>query len=235
MGKRDERRRQKALMRKRQKDKLRKKKSQSLFLSSSPLSTKARILQARKYPIYECLINSGWEEHGLADILLSRKQPDGKMVLGRYLVDRYCLGLKRTYCEANLLPSEYEEIKARWISKYESEKDVVECPVPLVHEIIYGAIDYASGLGFKPDKGFELSKYILDPEDKHPRTGEVEFGHEGKPLYISGPYDDVSSIMRQLEEKVGRGNFDFLIRLEKGELTSLSPLDLENLEIEEED
>ena len=43
---------------------------------------------------------------------------------------------------------------------------------------------------------------------------EYEFGKDGKPLYVSGPYDTpakIRKIMRTLTEKVGEGNFDFMV------------------------
>ena len=58
---------------------------------------------------------------------------------------------------------------------------------------------------------FKLSQHILDPPDMHPITGEVDFGKDGKPLYISGPHDDVDAIMRQLTRTAGEGNFDYLM------------------------
>jgi len=159
---RDKKRRQKALMKKRQKDKLRKKKAKKEgFLSSTwtHLSPKSIIYNARNYPIYECLIGSSWKKRGMANILLSRQQPDGNLIFGVYLVDIFCLGLKNTFCHANFSMSKYEEdLKVRIYR----EQIPVECPVDLAHQIIYGAIDYASELGFKPQKDFKLSRYILE-------------------------------------------------------------------------
>ena len=40
--------------------------------------------------------------------------------------------------------------------------------------------------------------------------GTITFGKDGKPLYISGPYDDPRPVIRTLERTVGRGNFEFL-------------------------
>jgi len=207
---RDKKRRQKALMKKRQKDKLRKKKAKKEgFLSSTwtHLSPKSIIYNARNYPIYECLIGSSWKKQGMANILLSRQQPDGNLIFGVYLVDIFCLGLKNTFCHANFSMSNYEkDLKV----KIYQEQPPVECPVDLAHQIIYGAIDYASELGFNPQKDFKLSKYILEERDKFGEITEVEFGKDGKPFYISGPDDDVQAIMRKLEAKLGPDDFHFL-------------------------
>ena len=91
----------------------------------------------------------------------------------------------------------------------------------LAHEIIYGGIDYAARFRFRPHRDFPRSSQILDPPDRHPSTGEVEFGHEGKPLYIEGPHDNAKAILRQLARTAGEGNFDFVV------LMSDPPLDWE--------
>ena len=81
----------------------------------------------------------------------------------------------------------------------------------LAHEIIYGGIDYAAQFGFRPHSDFRRSRHVLDPEELHPRTGAVEFGYEGKPLYVAGPDDNVQAILRQLARTAGEGNFDYVV------------------------
>jgi len=209
MRKRSEQRKQKALMKKKQREKLRKKKSKFLTFAT----VVGRIQQARAYPIHECLINRDWEEGGLAYIMLSRKQPDGRILFGAYLVDVRCLGLKDTFYEANLELSDYDEVRDILTARSQEEGEVfVNCPIELIHQIIYGAIDYASSLGFEPHQDFKVSKYVLEAESKYPKEAiELEFGLNGKPCYFPGTHDDADRIIKQLETKVGAGNFDFIL------------------------
>ncbi len=166
------------------------------------------IHNARAFPVRDCFVNASWQERGLAQVLLSRTQNDGNVVFGVYLVDLLCLGVKNTFCNAGFSPGRYEgDVKARMLS----HEPAVACPVPLAHEIIYGAIDYAAGLGFKPHPDFALSRCILEPRDAFPRTAGVQFGKDGKPFFVSGPDDDVEGILSVLRERVGEGNFHFLI------------------------
>lgn len=167
-----------------------------------------RIYKARRWPVYECLINPSWKERGLANILLSRQQPDGNIVFGTYLVDLFCLGLKDTFCNVNFTLSRYEkELKSRI---YQDENPI-DCQISLAHHIIYGAIEYASKLDFKPQKDFEMSKYILEEPSKIEESVSIEFGKDGKPFFMAGPNDDVESIIKKLERNVGKGNFYFII------------------------
>jgi hypothetical protein len=163
---------------------------------------------ARAFPIRECLVNESWRGRGLAHILLARTQPDGKVLFGLYLVDTFCLGLKNTFCNAGFSLAVYEHgFRLRMLS----HEPMAPCPVPLAHEIIYGAIDYAAGLGFRPHPDFKLSEHILEPREALREKTGVEFGKDGKPFFISGPDDDVGLILRKLRERVGDGNFHFMI------------------------
>lgn len=202
----DERRRQKKLMKKRKKDQLRKKR-RAQSVSFGLVSEKKKILAARGLPLYECLINPSWREQGLATVLISRHQPNGNILFGVYLVDVFCLGLKNTFCNVDFPAWRYEtEVR----DKVYREEEPVECPVGLAHHIIYGAIEFAGGFGFKPNRDFKLSQYILEPmESLEPFEG-IEFGKDGRPFYIAGPGDNVEYVMRQLEQVVGHENFGFL-------------------------
>src|SRR5437868_15054535 len=92
---RDPRKHQKALMKKRSKQKAaaQHKSHQQALTSLSPQSI---IRRARDFPVFECLISDNWQKDdmGLVEILLARRQPDGDICFGTYLVDKYCLGLK---------------------------------------------------------------------------------------------------------------------------------------------
>jgi hypothetical protein len=168
------------------------------------------IRHARNYPIKDCWIQPGWDENGLAVIVIVRQQPDANIVFGNYLVDYYCLGLKDTFYNADILPGEFRH---DYLPKIFRRESPVGISPALAHEIIYGGIEYAAQFGFRPHSDFKRSQYILDPPDLHPRTGAVEFGRDGKPFYIEGPHDNADAILRQLTRTVGEGNFHFLMQI----------------------
>lgn len=203
---RNEARRQQKLMKKRQKDKARRK-ARVEMIPYAVLDAKKKVRLARQYPLYECLINASWKDKGLATVVVARRQPDGNILFGLYLVDILCLGLKNTFCNVDFSPARYTtDVVGR---AYPNEE-----PVPisreLAHQIIYGAIRYARQFGFQPQKDFDLSQYILDEADSVGPVTTIEFGRNGKPLFIAGPDDDVSHILKQLEATAGRGHFDYL-------------------------
>jgi hypothetical protein len=139
-------------------------------------------------------------------ILISRRQPDGDLLFGVYLVDIFCLGLKNTFCNVDLSMSRY---RRDLVDKSFGDQDFEPCSVELAHQIIYGAIAYAGQFGFRPNKDYKLSQYILEtPESIGP--ADIEFGKDGKPFFIAGPDDHVQRIMHQLESTVGKGNYTYL-------------------------
>lgn len=198
-------------MKRKRKEKLRKQKVKRD--TSLPWSSKLQHLeQAKNYPIYECLINPSWETSGLANIIISRRMPTGRFIVGAYLVDILCLGLKDTFFEVNMPLSDYiTKVRSKKLGPY----GLVDCPIPLAHEIIYGAIDYALNIGFEPHKDFEFTKKVLEDREKITDAPKVEFGKNGKPFFVAGPHDDVDAIIEKLESRLGAGNFNFMIRIDQ--------------------
>jgi hypothetical protein len=41
--------------------------------------------------------------------------------------------------------------------------------------------------------------------------GRIEFGRDGQPFYLNGPYDNPTAVLRTLERSVGAGNFHFSV------------------------
>lgn len=208
----DPKRRQKALMKKR-----RKHKAAAVAHQRSPglamAAPQAIIRQARVFPMLECLISPDWESgaSGLVQIVVARQQPTGEVAFGVYLVDTFCLGLKNTYCNAGFALARYQrEVKERVFHGVTPRP----CQPELAHQLIYGAIAYAGQFGFKPQKDFELSQYVLAPRGELEEPYALTFGKDGKPFFVAGPYDHVPAILARLEKTAGAGNYDYLVMVE---------------------
>lgn len=204
----DERKRQKALMKKRSKQKAHAQQRAQQQQTHTPVSPTI-IHQARTFPLLECLISDNWQEkdgQGLIEVLVAREQPDGNVCFATYLIDKFCLGLKNTFARTNFPPARYRE-ESRHLFR---ELNPVACPPELAHQMIYAAIDYAAQFGFMPQKDFAQSQYLLAPRGELPETYKLEFGRNGKPFFIAGPYDNARQILKQLEQTAGPGNFDYL-------------------------
>ena len=166
------------------------------------------IRQARKYPLEGCWVQSGWQEAGLAVVVVACRQPNGLLVVGNFLVDYYCLGVKSCFARPNVSSAMFYAELPQLIPG-----EALPITAELAHELIWGGIEYAARYGFRPDPDFKLAQLVVDPPEAHPRTGAVTFGKDGKPFYVSGPHDNVSAIMNQLLRTAGPDNYEFLTEI----------------------
>ena len=173
------------------------------------LPSPSRALRAaRDDPFEGCWTFADWEEAGLTIVVVARRQRQGPILLGSYIVDYYCLGVKDAQFVANI---PQEEFYRHALSVTLQHREYIPISTDLAHELVWGAVEYAAQFGFRPHRDFERAKLVLDPPEAHPRLGRVEFGHEGKPFYIQGPHDDVDRILEQLQRTAGEGNFHYMV------------------------
>jgi hypothetical protein len=144
------------------------------------------------YDIYQCLIRDDYKEDGLAGIQVVRKQPNDRYSIGIYLIDMYCLGLKDTFSRFDV---DLDEVKRLQNYSY----TLIDISYEKARSIVLGGIEYADKLGFVPHKDWEISRHII--EDDRSFEKNVEFGKNGKPLYIQGPNDNAEEILKILDEE----------------------------------
>lgn len=162
-----------------------------------------RAKRTRKLPLRSCSINAAWRETGRARVLVVREQRDGRLVVGRFEVDVWCLGLVSAEVCADVGVTAYNRLRA------ETFADPVACTPELAASIVLGGIDYAARLGFEPHPAWNIAQHVLPPR---PRRGEaIEFGRDGKPCYVAGNDND-EQILTQLESKLGADAFNVLLR-----------------------
>ncbi len=170
-------------------------------------------------PLYNCLVNSSVADilatsrpkftgnlNGFAQVFIARIDRQ-KLVVCSYLVDYWCLGVKDA-----LPPKKMDRLEYEATVKFTSHnfgEDFEEITLIQAQSIVFGALEYAAGLGFEPHPDFTQAKPHLGVrlDDLTP----IEFGKDGKPYYINGPHDSPDRIIATLNRSVGRGNYDYLI------------------------
>ena len=163
------------------------------------------------WPIYECWVPNSLFEMGMGQILIARQNDLGDFAVGIYLVDSYCLGIKD--CVVHLVDLfDYREI-LEGIEEVGGEMERVD--PTYANTLIHKAILYAQQFGFKPHEDFSKTKNFLKniPIDE---SQEFNFGKDGKPLYIPGPYDSHAKVMKimqalNLDLSNDMGTSDYLI------------------------
>lgn len=143
---------------------------------------------------------------GMAQVLVIRKEKS-RYLLCSYLVDYWCLGVKDAMGPRKLDRMDVEFI-IEGASSHFAQK-FREISLEQARGFVYSAVDYAAGLGLQPHEDFEKAKSHLGQREESDPT--IECGRDGKPFYISGPYDNPLQIVRKLRESVGEGNFDYIL------------------------
>ncbi len=176
---------QKYLARKRQKQE--KKTTQTKAGKAGSMAS--QIALAANAPIHECLVPANLFERGIGNLVFSRSLPGGRMALAMFLLDVFCLGVKDTFFA------------------------VVGNPAGL-RKLVEGGVAYARELGFNPSPDFVVVHKIFGDVEAAACPTHFEYGHAGKPFYISGPREtatQVRTIVDQLQRRFGSGNFEYLV------------------------
>ena len=159
-----------------------------------------------KLPYGPCFLSEQWREThdhpGLVSVVLTRRLPGGSFLAGVAIVDRTCLGVKNAF---RAKPLSYASLKKylEWMSSANTMEQVE--PLEAL-SVVHHAIEYARKLGFAPHPDYPAEIFNPRPEV----LLDTPHSADPKPFYISGPNDDVDKVMRTLDEKVGRDNFEFL-------------------------
>ena len=166
--------------------------------------------KARSLPIYECWLNTEWEDSQMVQVVMARKHTNGNITVCFYLVDLLCLGVKDTHYMFNITETNYRE----QIFNILQELKIELCDYTLIHNIIFAGIEFAEEYGFKPHKDFtSVTQFMLEEDTEDIELIEIECGENGNPVYVRGLFDNdatVNKILKQLEHTAGKGNFDFV-------------------------
>ncbi|MFQ5770553.1 MAG: hypothetical protein ACE5HX_08460 [bacterium] len=177
--------------------------------SGGILSAARLIAIAANSPIHQCFIPKSVVESGMGNVVISRKMPDGKIGFSFFLVDSYCLGVKDAFF--GVKPQWEFESRINEINHRENfERVHPSCARKLIEE----AVAYARDLGFNPHRDYRIAKMIFGDIDPDVCPMSFEFGQDGKPMYVAGPYDTPKKskiIMDTLRRRCGEDGFHYLV------------------------
>jgi hypothetical protein len=142
---------------------------------------------------------------GLVSVLVARRYKWGRVSVCGYLADVYCLGVKNALGPEIMTDPEWLSFTDRFFGAYPSKP--INAPLELAQHLIFGAVDYASGLGFEPHPDLAPAVPYLGPW-----TGPsaITFGRDGRPFYTQGPNDNAGHVLATLDGAVGPGAYEFL-------------------------
>jgi hypothetical protein len=182
-----------------------------------------RVASGELDPLYQCLVNesattllnpqnpsSTIKPNGFAQIFLARTHRQQLSVCA-YLVDYWCLGVKDSFGPRSMNKVSYQEMVNSTSHRF--GEDFIEITLEQTQSIVFGAVDYATKLGIEPHKDFAPSQPYLGIRPAALLL--IEFGKDGKPFYVNGPYDNPDKILAKLNQSVGEGNYDYMLGLDR--------------------
>jgi hypothetical protein len=177
----------------------------------------------REAELVGCWITDGWSEgltvddhpgwpgiqsaaegvSGLAGVLVAREQGSNVSACG-YLVDVWCLGVKNCTGPKTMDRRKLPDFVSFFFRTFSTTS--VPAPLDLARHVVYGAVDYARGLGFEPHPDFAKCAGHLG---EWRETSDIAFGRDGMPMYMQGPQDNMFTVLSTLRKTVGDGNFHY--------------------------
>ncbi len=168
-------------------------------------------------PVHECLVSETLDEDGIGSVFFSRKMLNGDIALGSFLIDIYCLGVKDSFLR---IISEHEYQYAIETNPQRMETIHPAC----ARKLIEGSVEFAHQYGIAPHKEYKTVKLIFGNFDPDACPSSYEYGKDGEPLFVPGPYDNQKKI-KEIFKKIGYDDLSVL----RGVSGELSPEDLEEL------
>jgi hypothetical protein len=145
---------------------------------------------------------------GLDAVLVSWAKGRDRVVACAYLVDTYCLGVKNVIGPTTMDRSRLADFSHKVYSMYDDPP--ITAPLDLARQLVFGAVDFAHGLGFEPHQGFEAAVDHLGRADA---SSPITFGCDGVPHFMAGPYDNPDAVIKTLTRTVGKGNFQVTLTI----------------------
>jgi len=209
MAKQSAKQRQKSLQRKRDK---RKRKQKAGPVQHRARSMRGLLRTSSSWPLHECWIAKEWQEEGaIVQVVVSRLSSQGQVAAGVFLVDLGCLGVKNAFGGVFDTRLTYaQELREHTLATQE----MIECSLDLAAKVIRDAVAYARDLGFSPHRDYRDAMLVLSDANPDACDETVPLGMDGKPFFVSGPYDNVDRIMAKLTRRLGPDGFHFMAGLE---------------------
>lgn len=140
--------------------------------------------QAAAGEIMDCLMTETGIPSGICHIMIARRKSPGEVAVASFLMDLYCRGAKDAFGRCLSL-SDYRE----FIKDLRSH-DLVDVDPATARKLVEDAICFARESGFAPHRDYAKFAHLWGDIDPGQARRTFPMGHNGKPLFVSGPNDD---------------------------------------------
>lgn len=195
-------------------------------------SLAGKMTAAARGRIIYCGVTEDVRTQGIGYVCIARQALMGEVAVALILVDTYCLGVK------NALGTLRSASDAKaMIEDLQNQFELQTVSPGLARGLVEGAIGYARSIGFEPHADYRKVAPIWGDTQAESVAGQYEFGKDGKPFYVSGPFDDLNKqqfINKTLERTVGPGNYHFIVTLGPRMGSHFESYDAEDFDDEED-
>ena len=165
-------------------------------------------------PDVHCFRTSTLTEHGIGEVLISRKLSYGNVAFAIFLVNIYCLGVKDVIVnigpEALYRKNVYEEI---------GSADNVDPHEAQYRKLVEGAVQYALDMELPPHADYRVARQIFGDINAAACTEGIHLWQERQALFRRRPVQQsqpsASGFIRLMEKHCGPGGSHYLMRVSK--------------------
>lgn len=136
--------------------------------------------------IVHCKMSADLWEQGIGSVLISRAINSSEVALSVFLVDVWCLGVKDAFHRV-LSRGEYE---FEFLKDYDHRYESIDLPPTDARALVEGSVEFAQQFGLSPHSDYRQASRIFGDIDPEEYDRDFEFGHNGRPFFVQGPYDD---------------------------------------------
>jgi hypothetical protein len=183
---------------------------QQLVTKRTPTGLVQQLTEAARYPVHDSWVTKVLWTRGVGSVTLSRELPHGGVAFAMFLIDRFCMGVKNVIVD---IRSRFD-YESDIVSTARREFGIESVSPAAARKIVESAVAYAAALGIAPHEDYHKAKELFGTIDASECAEEFEFGNDGKPYFIAGPFDTAHrcrQILNRLVEKCGVDGFHYLI------------------------
>lgn len=178
-------------------------------INNGPALSPERLIKERmrSLEIGRCYCSDSFGEGGEGIVIVSRRHTGGNVSFCAYLVDTFCLGLRRVFWNVRASEMELDDLVRR-------SGELRQCDYNEAHNWIYGAIAWAEDAGIEPCKEWQLAQYFLEEDTDDVPLMELPFGKNGKHFLVAESKAELNRYLPTLRKNLGE-DFDYVFQEDK--------------------
>ncbi|WP_444842822.1 hypothetical protein [Bradyrhizobium sp.] len=158
----------------------------------------ARVARAAGLPVQHCYVSEALFEDGIGTVVIARGATSHLVTMGSFLVDVFCLGVKNVMFE-QLDDDEFEF----YMERTGDTQRMIPVDPAYARRLLRDAAAWSASFGFAPHRDFPVVERLFGEVNADDCDAVFQFGREGKPHYVAGPYD-TPALVRQRTAQLQR-------------------------------